>query len=290
MIVSRSIPNGLSRKQTNTVIRDICRSINYESLDKVVARITSTGFVCSGWASLPRWIDIAELRMADSELVLSLSTKFDMDMDFDQVNKLANGLAAQLTDLFNYKTQFFPQKVFCIGWPKTGTTSITQALRTLGLFSWHFSPWVIGCSSFSSDVSKVSLNFDSIAEYDAMADLPICALFRELDMSFPGSKFIFTTRPVGSWINSAISDIENSIDRTGSMHAAVRWAYGIDSIDREVFINRYTLHQKLVSEYFSGRSDILVIELNEENPWQRLCDFLNLPIPDEPFPFLNRRE
>lgn len=144
-------------------------------------------------------------------------------------------------------------------------------------------------NTLNSNLSDVSLNLHLIAEYSALSDLPVCALFRELDVFYPGSKFIFTTRPVESWIDSAISDTQFSINKYGCMHATTRWAYGLDHIDRDVFIKRYMLHQESVSEYFSGRSDILFMDVNEENPWQKLCNFLALPTPNIYFPFLNRR-
>jgi 3'-phosphoadenosine 5'-phosphosulfate sulfotransferase (PAPS reductase)/FAD synthetase len=134
------------------------------------------------------------------------------------------------------------------------------------------------------------LDLQSIAEYSALSDIPVCALYKELDEYYPNSKFIFTSRSTESWVNSAILDTQSSINKYGCMHATTRWAYGLDYIDRDKFIERYEQHQKAVSKYFKNRSDILVMGVNEQKPWQKLCNFLDLSVPNIPFPYLNKRK
>jgi hypothetical protein len=73
------------------------------------------------------------------------------------------------------------------------------------------------------------------------------------------------------------------------MDAVERWAFGTDVIDRDVFQKRYLQHQDQVFRFFSGRADLLTMDVSQANPWQRLCEFLQLPVPDRAFPHLNRR-
>ncbi len=134
------------------------------------------------------------------------------------------------------------------------------------------------------------MDLKSVAEYSALSDLPVCALYKELDEYYPNSKFIFTNRSTENWVNSAILDTQSSINKYGCMHATTRWAYGLDYIDRDMFVERYEQHQKGVLEYFKNRSDILVMGVNEQRQWQKLCNFLALPAPKISFPYLNQHK
>ncbi|MCI0558499.1 MAG: hypothetical protein MN733_08395 [Nitrososphaera sp.] len=205
------------------------------------------------------------------------------------IKALSDELTGELSSFISYPVQAFRTRVFCIGWSKTGTTSLTEALRILGLFSWHWAPWVIGCKHFQCELSEIQIDFSGIVEYTAVSDLPICALYRELDEAFPGSLFILTTRSLETWTASAIADIESSIKQNKCMPAEARWVYGRDKIDIEAFQKRYLRHQEEVSEYFSGRPDFLAIDISQGNSWQKLCEFLQLPVPQLAFPHLNRR-
>lgn len=295
MNISRLIPYALLNEQVNVVMRDLCHMINYYYPNKEIARKTTDGLECffgvecpSDYLGLPQWIHTARLSILDGEIKLLLSID-DTEEALANVDTVADSIQNNLSVLFGYKTRFFPTKVFCIGWSKTGTASITEALRTLGLFSLHGAPWVIGCMSHGCDVSEVTLNLSSIADYTSVSDLPICVLFRELDQEFPDSKFILTTRPEEDWIESVTSQLESHIEKQGIIEATTRWAYGSDQIDRQLCLQRYMQHRQEVLEYFTNRSDLLVIDIAEGDQWQKLCDFLNLPVPDSPFPHLNKR-
>ena len=79
-------------------------------------------------------------------------------------------------------------KVFCIGFHKTGTTSLELALKKLGYR-------VTG--SFGTKDPDIAekvheMAYAMVPEYDAFEDNPWPILYRELDERFPGSKFILT--------------------------------------------------------------------------------------------------
>lgn len=286
MNISRSIPCRLSGKQVDIIIRDICRTINFNSPNKDIAQMHFSGLKCSaGWNKLPEWIQAAELNVLDGEVQLHLDA-CDTEEATANIDNVADKLQDDLSSLFSYKPQSYPSKVFCVGWSKTGTTSLTEALRILGLFSWHSAPWVIDSMGCDND-------FSSIADYTSVSDLPVCALFRELDQAFPGSKFILTSRPAENWIESSTFAMKDynigSKDILESEVRMTRWIYGTDQFDRQLFLQRYIQHNQQVLEYFKDRSDFLVIDIAEANQWQKLCDFLDLPLPDSPFPYLNKR-
>lgn len=62
-----------------------------------------------------------------------------------------------------------------------GSQDETKSALMLGLFAWHFAPWIVGCTDFRTEPESLSVDFDPVEEYTAMSDVPINALYRELD-------------------------------------------------------------------------------------------------------------
>jgi hypothetical protein len=174
-------------------------------------------------------------------------------------------------------------KVFCIGFHKTGTTSLETALTKLGYK-------VTGCfGTKDPDIAnKVhEMAYAKVDKFDAFQDNPWPILYRELDERFPGSKFILTRRPTESWINSQVKDFATAETPMR------RWIYGDNAGcpagNEEIYKARYERHNREVQEYFADRpDDLLVIDLPNDDGWSRLCPFLGHPVPDEPFPHSNK--
>lgn len=287
MYVKRSIPCALNSKQLAVIFRDLGRIINYGSSEREVAVACPRGLICQGWNALPEWVRSAEVRCNETEVIVSI----DMgdNIRSSEVDALFGNWTGKLASFVRHPVKPFPQHVFCIGWSKTGTNSLTEALRMLGLFSWHFAPWVIGLKHRTDEIGLTSLDFSDIVDYTAVSDLPVCALFKELDEAFPGSLFILTTRQTDAWIESQLKTAADRMSYDGNLDAVIRWAYGIETIDQKIFRVRFVRHQREVVEYFGGRKDLLLIDVTRGNPWPALCDFLKIPEPGVPFPHLNRR-
>ncbi len=174
-------------------------------------------------------------------------------------------------------------KVFCIGFHKTGTTSLELALRKLGYR-------VAGCFGTKDPeiASKVHEMAYALAEnYDAFEDNPWPILYKELDQRFPGSKFVLTRRPADVWIRSQVKDFA----RTETPMR--RWIYGegagCPEGNEDTYIARYERHNREVLEYFSGRpDDLLVFDLPQGHGWDQLCPYLGRAVPDELFPHANK--
>jgi hypothetical protein len=174
-------------------------------------------------------------------------------------------------------------KVFCIGFHKTGTTSLEVALKKLG--------YRVRGSVGTKDPDIANKVFDMayamVPDYDAFEDNPWPVLYRELDERFPGSKFILTRRPAEAWIRSQVKDFATTETPMR------RWIYGEDAGcpegNEDTYIARYERHNREVLDYFRDRpDDLLVIDLPNDDGWTRLCAFLGHDIPDEPFPHANK--
>jgi hypothetical protein len=66
-----------------------------------------------------------------------------------------------------------------------------------------------------------------------------------------------------------------------------REIYGRIDFDAETFLERYREHNQEVQDYFRGRPrDLLVKGIG--SGWDGLCEFLDVPVPDVPYPHSNR--
>jgi Sulfotransferase domain len=174
-------------------------------------------------------------------------------------------------------------KVFCIGFHKTGTTSLQRALTKLG----YRVRGSFGTREPDIASRVLDMAVRMVDDYDAFEDNPWPILYRELDERFPGSRFILTRRPADAWIRSQLKDFA----RTETPMR--RWIYGehagCPEGHEDVYVARYERHNREVLEYFRDRpSDLLVIDLPGESGWKRLCNFLGHPVPDIPFPHANK--
>ena len=173
-------------------------------------------------------------------------------------------------------------KVFGIGLQRTGTTTLTSALRLLGYRSFHFP------AHLWDDPEHPLLD-----EYDAFFDNPIPLIYKDLDARFPGSKFILTTRDEEGWLKSCewlFTEMreEWGFDTSARLKAMHTHAYGTNHFDEEAFRRAFRSHRDDVRAYFADRpGDLLVLDIAEEDKWTPLCDFLGVDRPTVPFPHQN---
>ncbi|MEM8491540.1 MAG: sulfotransferase family protein [Pseudomonadota bacterium] len=175
-------------------------------------------------------------------------------------------------------------KVFGIGFNKTGTTSLAEALKILGYRHKSFDDALLEAYS-SGDTQAV---IDSAVEYDSFEDWPWPLAYRELDEAFPTAKFILTTRTdSGVWFES----LRKHAVRTGPTQAR-HLVFGDSQVgdsNKERLIQMYQEHNQGVRAHFVTRSQQL-LELCWESGhgWEELCEFLNEPVPDVRFPWRNK--
>jgi len=162
-------------------------------------------------------------------------------------------------------------KVFCIGYVKTGLTTLTKALKILGYRSVQY-------LRTSVEPKEGWIEYITNCNYDAFADAPIRRrnIYIEIDKTIPDSKFILTIRDTQSWRRSYLNYFRGS-----------PWDIKNPQELRQ-FIQRYEDHNKQVIEYFKDRPDkLLIMNIIEGDGWEKLCDFLNKPIPKKSFPHRN---
>lgn len=196
-------------------------------------------------------------------------------------------------------------KIFNIGFPKTGTTSLNSALSALGFRSIHNpKPFrrltMQGIYHFDDDDWQALTNFGEHC-------------YPQLDQAYPHSKFILTVRDEQAWLKSWQKQIGDSTgDEVGArwgwsrklramqhefrriMRGEVRIShlhsrieiFGTYRFHAERCVYVYRLHQTNARDYFQQRpDDFLIMNITAGDGWEKLCPFLEIDhLPDIPFP------
>ena len=178
-------------------------------------------------------------------------------------------------------------KIFGIGWAKTGTTTLRRCFEVLG-YEHQSQRLDLVHDIEEGDLSRIR----GVAEKnESFEDWPWIILFRELDAMFPESKFILTTRSQERWVRSYTNMLSTQGEASDELNEIRRILYGLPfpNVTEEQLLQRYRRHNHKVKEYFSNRpDDLLVVNWEEGDRWEKLCRFLEVGIPDEPFPHANR--
>ncbi len=175
-------------------------------------------------------------------------------------------------------------KVFCIGYHKTGTTSLYAALKTLGYRV--TGPVGEGWTAERFRAEGAELCVETMQRFDAAEDMPWPLFYRELDAAYPGSKFVLTVREPEAWFSSIANHFG---DGDKPLH---RLAYGDDKgiaiQHKDHWIRTMTAHNDAVKAHFEDRPEaLLVMELAKGDGWDVLCPFLGAAVPEDAFPVKN---
>lgn len=166
--------------------------------------------------------------------------------------------------------------VFCVGLCETGSSALAEALGALGL-EIHTDPPL--------DKMLAGQFPEVIDGADGLAGPSCAAMFRELDLAFPHSRFILTLRTSHDWLD-AMSHRAHSV---GFGDAPTR-LYGLGGFDRAAMMATYELHKAAVLAHFVGREDdLLLMDPYAGEGWEVLCPFVGEKLPRRAFPRLEHR-
>ena len=202
-------------------------------------------------------------------------------------------------------------KVIGVGYPRTGTSSMKIALDRLGFQCYHMfeifnrpsdiSAWLRMYDETSNKNRKHE--FDKIfADYKATIDFPSVHFYRELIEYYPNAKIILTLRDANSWFDNYQNTIQKGFESIPciighlltkpTFYKMIRKvtysSFGTLTPDRQCAIEAFEKHNLDVLKYVPAER-LLVYRV--EKGWKPLCDFLNVPVPDDtPFPYANDRK
>ena len=205
-----------------------------------------------------------------------------------------------------YKRNY--NKVFVIGFNKTGTTTLK---RTLMLWGFKIGNQRIASMMLEDYHLKRYERILSLVETaDVFQDIPFSKpdLFRELDKQFPNSKFILSVRDSeDQWFNSLLNfhskkvgtkpPKEKDLAKVDNIYKGflldamkISWNYPkIGLYDEHYYKQIYSKHIEDVREYFKSRPDDLIeINVSRKNDFKTLVSFLNIETKMEGFPWVNK--
>lgn len=180
------------------------------------------------------------------------------------------------------------RKVFGIGWAKTGTTTLGRCFEILG-YDHHSQNLSLVRRMMQGDFSRM---LQIARTKNSFEDWPWILLYKELDAAFPHSRFVLTVRDPEHWLNSYRAMLASQGTASEEMNEIRSYLYGIPfpDISDQDLIDRFNRHNSEVVEYFRQRPrDLLIVDWEKGDGWLQICKFLRHPIPDKPFPHLNRR-
>ncbi|MEZ4619893.1 MAG: sulfotransferase [Caldilineaceae bacterium] len=135
-------------------------------------------------------------------------------------------------------------------------------------------------------------------DYVAGVDWPICNYYRELMEAFPDAKVLLTFREPEKWYASLqtlirittmtrrLAVLVPMFRRMQILVEKATWHIFPDIHDKESAIAVYNHHVAAVQAHVPPER-LLVFQVQEG--WEPLCTFLGVPVPDEPFPHMNKR-
>jgi len=184
-------------------------------------------------------------------------------------------------------------KIFVIGFNKTGTTSLKRAIKILG-YSFLSENKLYSSKIFEEVNNK---NFSSLEKhlnnFDAFKDRPWNhpGVYQYLDKKYENAKFILTLRDVNNWVKSYKKWNESvSLSKNAYYKTISRICYGVDDFlsNEELIKEVYEKTNNNIIDYFKNKNNLLILDLEKGDGWNKLCPFLNKDILNTVFPHANK--
>ncbi len=175
-------------------------------------------------------------------------------------------------------------KIFVVGLPRTGTTSVCAALLDMGFA-----------------VAHTAFTKEAVETAEVIADTPVFNDFEQLAVLFPESQFIYLMRQKSAWLPSIkvlLKKILSALESgDGVINPILLRCYQdvFGPMNRETIssdehlLSCYYKHQVRVNEYCKQNPDrFLSIDISDEDSLATLASFLSRPVEcGRVFPILN---
>jgi len=204
-------------------------------------------------------------------------------------------------------------KVIFAGYSKCGTKTMREAFALLGYENWDIQEnykyererWL---KIFKHGGGKEDF-YQMYKEVDSVTDIPSFHFWEEILGAFPDAKIVFCQRDEDEWWASrrkmlmsrqsfklrAMRMLSPSLRAmqdflwlghavTEGWYAVEPW-FGYGNMPEQLLRRAYRRHNRNVLEN-APKDRLLVFDLKEG--WEPLCRFLNVPVPDCPFPHNNK--
>lgn len=193
-------------------------------------------------------------------------------------------------------------KVIGAGLGRTGTNSFRTAMNRLGFGKCHhmfeMRDNIAQAPILLAAAHGEKIDWDRLFRgYQSTCDWPSCHFWRQLAAYYPEAKVVLTVRDAESWYNSMKQTIfehiremlKGPLNPIGEMVKEIVYQQTFSSNieDKDHVIAVYEQHNQAVRDAIHPER---LLEFSPVAGWQPLCAFLNVPVPDEPYPKTNSTE
>ena len=208
-------------------------------------------------------------------------------------------------------------KVIGAGFPRTGTNTLRESLTKLGYVkTYHMKELIVHPENlhYWETLSETgTTNWEELYNgFQATVDFPCYPWYKEHLKQYPDAKVILTVRPFEKWHASVYSTIWQAQNPSESQKIEMGQRLASDPhlqavmkvmefakekfmdgpfegkfLDKEYAEEAYNKHHEEVKKHVPAKQ-LLVFDVCEG--WEPLCQFLGVPVPEEPLPHTNKRE
>jgi hypothetical protein len=195
-----------------------------------------------------------------------------------------------------------PLKIIGPGFGRTGTNSLKLALEHLGfgpchhMFEVRDNPELL--PDWEAAARGEAVDWDKVFRgYRSQVDWPGARYWRELAQHFPEAKVILSVRDPDAWFDSVQATIAPFISARGthpSPHVNAIAEMAHQAIVTQVFDNRMSerdyatqVFREHIAEVQSEIPAHRLLTFDLRDGWQSLCEFLEVELPEIPFPRTN---
>lgn len=190
-----------------------------------------------------------------------------------------------------------------VGFGRTGTMSLRQALDTLGLGPCYHMEDVLQDMTARTAHWNAALDGQpdwemTYAGFNSAVDWPTAAFWEELASYYPDAKIILSSRSPESWVQSFSQTIlavltapekwpEPQRDWLQMCHRLIVENTLGGQTDEQHLIETFNAHEAAVRATIPA--DRLLVHRAQDG-WEPLCAFLGKPVPAEEYPRTNSRQ
>ncbi|KAI1747310.1 P-loop containing nucleoside triphosphate hydrolase protein [Xylaria castorea] len=221
-------------------------------------------------------------------------------------------------------THVKPKKLVVLSAPRSGTHGLYLALKQLGFAPYHMAE-VVGAGGPALKILTDGMNaewrhegtpygraeFDKwFANYDVIIEMPFFML-RSILTTYPDAKFLLTERDPEKWAKSFLNTVGSAATSLRSFPMSVfknfdsftfymdlfggqmvdycTNGFGASEEGRKALVENYKLYIAEVKRLVPPEQ-LKIIKLEDGFGWNELCPYLGVPVPDTPWPSLNKPE
>ena len=205
-------------------------------------------------------------------------------------------------------------KLIGAGLPRTATTTQMIALEMLGLPCYHMRDMM---ADLETSVPQWRQALEGNGQWDEIfegkestVDFPASYFWRELMDVYPDAKVLLSVRSAEGWVDSMQNTIAQIWFGDSLMHHLAQAQYQIDPVyagwldvlhdmweKRGMLLNTDGNPELLATQMEEWNQEVIdtvpaerLLVWNPKDGWEPLCDFLELPVPEQPLPHVNDTE